>query len=237
MNLLSNHKLTELHILKEEFLLMFPAYVYSAEVTTTGELVLGVYRKKIISLLEVLRDHMDFQFDILSDMTAIDYPQETKRFVVVYNLLSSRFATRIRLLVQTTETSPVASATHLFPAADWFEREIWDMFGIYFSNHPDLRRILTDYGFEGHPLRKDFPLSGFVEVRYDEEEKRVITEPLELTQEFRSFDFLSPWQPWYDGQTKQVQVQIQVQEEAQAPDLLDKNQLTLLQERFLKLIS
>lgn len=203
MNQLTTNQ-RELTILKEEMLSMFPKYIYSAKITKTNELVLGIYRKKIKSLIKILKNHVDFQYDILSDMTGVDYPQENQRFLIVYNLLGAKFASRIRLIVQTNELSPIESITEIHPSANWFEREIWDMFGIYFTNHPDLRRILTDYGFEGHPLRKDFPLSGFVEVRYDEEEKRVITEPVELTQEFRSFDFLSPWEPWEKSQFNQI---------------------------------
>ena len=128
------------------------------------------------------------------DVTAVDYPDREERFEVVYNLLSLKQNQRIRVKLSTDESTPVVSATSVFKSANWFEREVWDLFGVFFSDHPDLRRILTDYGFEGHPLRKDFPLTGLVEVRYDEDQKRVVYEPVKLTQEFRTFDFVSPWE-------------------------------------------
>jgi len=159
-----------------------------------GELVVHVRREGILRALEFLRDDPECLFSLLVDICGVDYPDRAERFDVVYNLLSLRHNQRIRLKVATDEQSPVPSATSLFSAAGWFEREAWDLFGIYFSDHPDLRRILTDYGFEGHPLRKDFPLTGYVELRYDEEQKRVVYEPVKLKQEFRSFDFLSPWE-------------------------------------------
>ncbi len=128
------------------------------------------------------------------DVTAVDYPSQDLRFQVVYNLLSIQYNSRVRVKTRINEILPVSSATGIYSSAGWWEREVWDMFGIFFSNHPDLRRILSDYGFQGHPLRKDFPLSGYVEVRYDDSEKRVITEPVEIDQEFRYFDFGSPWE-------------------------------------------
>ncbi|HIE20639.1 MAG TPA: NADH-quinone oxidoreductase subunit C, partial [Rhodospirillales bacterium] len=124
----------------------------------------------------------------------VDYPDRSPRFEVVYNLLSLAHNNRVRVKIRTDEETPVPSATGVFSAANWWEREVWDLYGIYFSEHPDLRRILTDYGFEGHPLRKDFPLTGYVELRYDDEQKRVVYEPVKLTQEYRDFDFLSPWE-------------------------------------------
>ena len=130
----------------------------------------------------------------LIDITAVDYPDRENRFTVVYNLLSVDLNSRIRLKTEVDGLTSIESVTALYPCAAWWEREVWDMFGIFFTNHPDLRRILTDYGFQGHPLRKDFPVTGYTEVRYDETEKRVIYEPLELSQEFRSFDFASPWE-------------------------------------------
>jgi NADH dehydrogenase (ubiquinone) Fe-S protein 3 len=126
-------------------------------------------------------------------MCAVDYPERENRFEVVYNFLSTRYNNRIRVKTSVSEITPVDSITPLFKGANWFEREIWDLYGVYFTGHPDLRRILTDYGFEGHPLRKDFPLSGYVEVRYDEIQKRVVCEPIELSQEYRDFNFSSPW--------------------------------------------
>ena len=150
---------------------------------------------KIGTVMRVLRDHSHCQFKILIDITAVDYIQrgEEKRFEVIYMLLSTRFSTRVNVKVIVDGFEGVPSITNLFPAGNWFEREVWDMFGIFFHNHPDLRRLLTDYGFEGHPMRKDFPLSGFTEVRYDEKKKSVVSEPLELAQEFGSFSLESPW--------------------------------------------
>lgn len=141
-----------------------------------------------------LKDDPACQFKVLIDICGVDYPERSRRFDVVYNLLSLTHNQRIRVKVQADEASPIPSISEVYSAAGWFEREVWDMYGVMFSDHPDLRRILTDYGFEGHPLRKDFPLTGFVEVRYDEDEKRVVYEPVKLTQEFRRFDFLSPWE-------------------------------------------
>ena len=141
-----------------------------------------------------LKDDSACQFKVLIDICGVDYPERAHRFDIVYNLLSLTHNQRIRVKVQADESTPVPSINEVYSAAGWFEREVWDMYGVMFSDHPDLRRILTDYGFEGHPLRKDFPLTGFVEVRYDEDEKRVVYEPVKLTQEFRRFDFLSPWE-------------------------------------------
>ena len=159
-----------------------------------GELNVLVDAAKIVETLIYLRDDEACLFKSFIDITAVDYPSREKRFDVVYHLLSPRHNTRIRIKAAVAEDEAVPSAIPAFPASDWFEREIWDMFGIPFSGHPDLRRILTDYGFEGHPLRKDFPMTGFVEVRYDDAQKRVVNEPVRLTQEYRSFDFLSPWE-------------------------------------------
>ena len=161
---------------------------------TLGELTLDIGRDKIIEVLTFLRDDEGCRFEVLIDICGVDWPGREARFDVVYHLLSPRLNQRIRIKLITDETTPVASAVGVFPAANWFEREAYDMYGILFSGHPDLRRILTDYGFQGHPLRKDFPLTGYVEVRYDEEQKRVVYEPVELAQEFRSFDFESPWE-------------------------------------------
>lgn len=146
-----------------------------------------------------LRDHTQSQFKQVVDVCGVDYPRKPFRFEVVYNLLSHQHNARIRVKTYADETTPVPSVTPLFIGADWFERETWDMYGIFFAGHPDLRRILTDYGFEGHPLRKDFPLSGYVEVRYDDEVKRVVAEPVELTQEYRKFDLGSPWEQLEGG--------------------------------------
>ena len=159
-----------------------------------GELTLTVAAADILDVLSFLKTDPLCQFVSFIDICGADYPQREKRFDVVYHLLSPRQNKRIRVKVKTDEDSMVPSATGVFPGADWFEREAYDLYGILFSGHPDLRRLLTDYGFEGHPLRKDFPLTGFVEVRYDDEAKRVVYEPVELKQEFRSFDFMSPWE-------------------------------------------
>lgn len=159
-----------------------------------GELTLKVSREHITEVLKFLKSDVRCLFDCFIDIAGADYPERPKRFEVIYHLLSPRQNLRIRVKISTDETSPVPSAVDIFPAANWFEREAFDLYGILFSDHPDLRRILTDYGFQGHPLRKDFPLTGFVEVRYDNEQKRVIYEPVKLTQEFRSFDAMSPWE-------------------------------------------
>ena len=159
-----------------------------------GELTLSVAPNDIIEVLTFLKTDVQCQFVSFIDICGADYPAREKRFDVVYHLLSPRQNLRIRVKVQADEETLVPSATAVYPGADWFEREAYDLYGILFSGHPDLRRILTDYGFEGHPLRKDFPLTGYVEVRYDEEQKRVVYEPVTLTQEFRRFDFLSPWE-------------------------------------------
>lgn len=158
------------------------------------ELILHVSPKNLLNVLYFLKNHISCQFKQLMDITGIDYPERTHRFEVVYQLLSIHYNARIRIKTFVNEVSSVPSITPLFKCANWMEREVWDMYGIFFSDHPDLRRILTDYGFEGHPLRKDFPLSGYVEVRYDAELKRVVSEPLELTQEFRNFNYRSPWE-------------------------------------------
>ncbi len=159
-----------------------------------GELICRVERDAVIRVLGFLRDDPRCRFTLLCDLCGVDHPDRELRFDVVYNLLSMSLNQRIRLKLETDEEQPVPSATGLYSCAGWWEREAWDLFGIYFSDNPDLRRILTDYGFEGHPLRKDFPLTGYVELRYDEDQKRVVYEPVRLTQEFRSFDFLSPWE-------------------------------------------
>ena len=159
-----------------------------------GELTIAIPREEIVRVLKLLRDDLRCRFECLIDICGVDWPAREKRFDVVYHLLSPRQNQRLRLKVETDEATPVPSAIDVFPAANWFEREAYDMYGILFSGHPDLRRMLTDYGFRGHPLRKDFPLTGYVEVRYDDEQKKVVYEPVKLTQEFRSFDFESPWE-------------------------------------------
>jgi NADH-quinone oxidoreductase subunit C len=185
----------------EEKLKELGAYLASAHEQTVqgwqvalGELTINVAREQVASFLRYLRDEPRCQFTCLIDICGADYPGRPYRFDVVYHLLSLHLNHRIRVKTQTDEMSPVPSAVSVFPSANWYEREAFDLYGILFSGHPDLRRILTDYGFQGHPLRKDFPLTGFTEVRYSEEQKRVVYEPVRLQQEFRNFDFLSPWE-------------------------------------------
>jgi NADH-quinone oxidoreductase subunit C len=166
------------------------------------ELVVEVERDSIVRVLTFLRDDVNCKFAQLMDVCGVDYPERPERFEVVYNLLSLVHNRRIRIKLATDEATPVPTVSSVFSSANWWEREAWDLFGIYFRDHPDLRRILTDYGFDGHPLRKDFPLTGYVEVRYDEEQKRVVYEPVKLSQEFRNFDFLSPWEGLLPGDEK-----------------------------------
>jgi NADH-quinone oxidoreductase subunit C len=165
-----------------------------------GELQIEVQASDLTRVMKFLRDDTNCLFKSLMDVCGVDFPEQKKRFEVNYNLLSYKYNQRIRVKVRTDEDSPVPSVSSVFPTASWFERECWDMYGVFFSDHIDLRRMLTDYGFEGHPLRKDFPLTGYVEVRYDDEQRRVVYEPVKLTQSFRSFDFLSPW----EGMTRQL---------------------------------
>ncbi|KIY51347.1 NADH-ubiquinone oxidoreductase 30.4 kDa subunit [Fistulina hepatica ATCC 64428] len=165
------------------------------------ELTLYCAPSGALPVLEFLRDHSQCQFKSVMDISGVDFPEREKRFEVVYHLLSVKHHGRLRVKTYAGEADPVPSACSLFEGANWYEREAWDMYGIFFENHPDLRRILTDYGFEGHPLRKDFPLTGYTEVRYDEERKRVVYEPLQLTQAFRNFESLSPWEQIGSGTT------------------------------------
>jgi len=159
-----------------------------------GELTITTTARDLAKVMSFLRDDERCQFVSFIDATAVDWPGRERRFDVVYHLLSPRKNCRIRVKVEVAEGTPVPSIIDIFPGANWFERETYDLYGVPFTGHPDMRRLLTDYGFEGHPLRKDFPLTGFVEVRYDDEEKRVVYEPVRLAQEFRNFDFLSPWE-------------------------------------------
>ena len=159
-----------------------------------GELVLHVALADLVSVLKAVRDDTELAVTQLSDLTAVDFPERPERFDVVYQMLSVNNNMRLRIITRADEGDIVPSVIGLFRSADWAEREVWDMFGIYFSGHPDMRRLLTDYGFEGHPLRKDFPLTGYVEVRYSDTERRVVYEPVHLNQEYRDFDFLSPWE-------------------------------------------
>src|SRR5262245_40540181 len=165
------------------------------------ELTITVEGANVISVLTFLRDDPGCEFKVLIDICGVDYPNRPRRFDVVYHLLSVSKNARIRVKVEAEETRPIPSAVSVFPAANWFEREAFDLYGVLFEGHPDLRRSLTEYGFSGHPMRKDFPLTGYVEVRYDDEQKRVVYEPVKLVQEFRDFDFLSPWEgaPYIPG--------------------------------------
>jgi NADH-quinone oxidoreductase subunit C len=158
------------------------------------ELTLEVERDRLLAVIETLKDDPRCRFGCLIDVCGVDFPERELRFEVVYHLLSPWLNQRIRIKCETDEASPIPSIVGIFPGADWFEREAYDLYGILFSNHPDLRRLLTDYGFQGHPLRKDFPLTGFVELRYNDELKRVVYEPVQLMQEYRDFDFVSPWE-------------------------------------------
>jgi NADH-quinone oxidoreductase subunit C len=177
----------------EKALAALPGAVLSAR-ESFDELTLIAEAARIVDVLTFLRDDAACQFICFTDLSGVDYPEREKRFEIVYQLLSPKLNQRIRVKIDTDEATPVPSTVSVFPAADWYEREVYDFFGVLFEGHPDLRRILTDYGFDGHPLRKDFPMTGFVEVRYDDEEKRVRYAPVQLSQEFRRFDFLSPWE-------------------------------------------
>jgi NADH-quinone oxidoreductase subunit C len=175
-----------------------PGAVISYTVTpfahTLGELTVMAKAEDIVAVMKHLRDDPGCAFQAFVDITAVDWPQRENRFDIVYHLLSPTQNARIRVKIEAGETASVASIIDVFPGANWFEREVYDLYGVVFTGHPDMRRILTDYGFEGHPLRKDFPLTGFVEVRWDDEQKRVVYSPVQLAQEFRNFDFLSPWE-------------------------------------------
>ncbi|HEV2560519.1 MAG TPA: NADH-quinone oxidoreductase subunit C [Rhizomicrobium sp.] len=183
----------ELAELGQKITAALPGAVKAATVAF-GELTVDVEPGEITRVLKTLRDDPSFEFKILIDICGVDWPARAMRFDVVYHLLSLTKNARVRLKLQTDEDTPVPSVVAIYPAANWFERETFDMYGIAFSDHPDLRRLLTDYGFSGHPLRKDFPLTGYVEVRYDDQLKRVVYQPVQLVQEFREFDFMSPWE-------------------------------------------
>lgn len=189
------------------------AGVVSGAEVRLGELMLETTPDNVIALLTYLRDDPKCLFKQLIDVCGVDWPEREKRFDVVYNLLSVKNNQRIRVKLMTDETTPVPSASQVYSSAGWFERETYDLYGVWFSDHPDLRRILTDYGFEGHPLRKDFPLTGFVELRWDDVQKRVVYEPVKLAQEFRRFDFLSPW----EGAPRVLPGDEKAQEAAAAP--------------------
>jgi NADH dehydrogenase (ubiquinone) Fe-S protein 3 len=193
-NATSSSSNASLHEYGKYLLAMLPKYIQQYSVYK-DELTVYVAPNAIIQVMTFLRDHTGCQFKQVMDIAGVDYPTRSNRFEVVYNMLSIRYNARIRVKTYTDEVTPVPSITEVFSGANWYEREVYDLFGIFFQGHPDLRRILTDYGFEGHPMRKDFPLTGYVEVRYDEERKRVVAEPLEMTQAFRNFEgAASPWE-------------------------------------------
>jgi NADH dehydrogenase (ubiquinone) Fe-S protein 3 len=171
-----------------------PKFVQKVHLTASDELEVLIAPQGVIPVLQFLKDHHNAQFVNIVDLCGMDVPSRKYRFEVAYNLLSLRFNARIRVKTYTDELTPLDSSVEIFRGANWYEREVYDLYGVYFANHPDLRRILTDYGFEGHPFRKDFPLYGYVEVRYDDEQKRCVVEPIELAQEFRKFDLTSPWE-------------------------------------------
>jgi NADH-quinone oxidoreductase subunit C len=182
-----------------EFIEQLSSYILEHYVLK-GEMIIAIKPSAIIPVLTFLRDNENTRFTQLMDVTAVDFPERPERFELVYQLLSLKYNQRLRIKLRTNESAPVPSVVPVFSTAGWFEREVWDMYGIMFAGHPDHRRILTDYGFDGHPLRKDFPLTGYVEVRYDPELKRVVYEPVQLTQDFRNFDNLSPWEGLTDIQ-------------------------------------
>ncbi len=184
----------EIHEFTEYLLKHLPEGTTAAYSTLSRAMIVHTPVEHITQVLLFLRDDPRCQFKAFTDICGVDYPEREARFEITYNLLSLKFNERIMVKVAADEETLVPSACSIYSAANWFEREVWDMYGILFDGHPDLRRILTDYGFDGHPLRKDFPLTGYVEVRYDMEQKRVVYEPVSLPQEFRKFDFLSPWE-------------------------------------------
>ncbi|KAG5899564.1 hypothetical protein JTB14_022895 [Gonioctena quinquepunctata] len=180
-----------------------PKFVQKVQITPSNELEILLVPDGLLCAMQFLKDHHNSQFSTLIDLTAIDVPSRVCRFEIVYNLLSYRYNARIRVKTYTDELTPIDSITAIYKSANWMEREVWDMYGVFFGNHPDLRRIMTDYGFEGHPFRKDFPLSGFVELRYDDEKKKVVCEPVEFAQEFRQFDLSAPWEQFSSFKKKQ----------------------------------
>lgn len=203
-------KLTEdqvqaLQDLGEHIAAILPEVVTKTELVKQ-ELIVWTRPASITKVLTTLRDDSNCMFSQLVELTAVDYPEREERFEVVYCLLSMKHNQRVRVKMTTDEQTPIPTVTTVFSTAGWFERELWDMYGVFVADHPDLRRLLTDYGFQGHPLRKDFPLTGYTEVRYDEDQKRVVYEPVKLVQDFRQFDFLSPWEGmtdrWLPGDEK-----------------------------------
>jgi len=195
-----------------------PKYVQEVRIVTGDELEILVAPAGILPVLAFLEGHMNCQYESLADICGVDVPSREYRFEVVYNLLSLRFNSRVRVKTYTDELTPVDSVVPVYAGANWYEREVWDMYGVFFANHPDLRRILTDYGFEGHPLRKDFPLTGYVECRYDEEARRVVIEPLELAQEMRMFDLSAPWEQFPQFKTLTSNVPPETLKEEASPE-------------------
>jgi len=198
-----------------------PKFVQKVQLTAGDELELLISAEGVLCVLDFLKSHHNAQFTSLIDIAGVDVPTRKYRFEIVYNLLSLRYNSRIRVKTYTDELTPIDSCDSIFKAANWYEREIFDMFGVYFSGHPDLRRILTDYGFEGHPLRKDFPLSGYLEMRYDDELRRVVYEPVELSQEFRKFDLAAPWEQ-FPNFREAMPAQEEVPLPEPAPPAIDK---------------
>jgi len=180
-------------IFSESLVGMLPKFISHIEIIN-GEIMVYVRSEHVAATMFFLKHHTLCQYRILSDLCGVDYLMRKNRFEVVYNLLSIGYNNRLRVKVSTSEFATVPSITNVYSSAAWYERETWDMFGIFFSDHPDLRRLLSDYGFRGYPLRKDFPLTGYYEIRYDDEKKRIVSEPVEIAQEFREFDFSSPWE-------------------------------------------
>ena len=194
MTFYNNNNLVNLNLIKILLKLLKKYLTQITYLVNTSEILLSINKDYLINVLFILKNHSLFQYNQLIDLTAVDSPNDLVRFRVSYNLLSLTFQNRLRVDCKVSELDIISSSINIFSAANWLEREVWDMYGIFFSNHPDLRRILTDYGFEGFPLRKDFPLSGFLELRYDGEQKCVVYESLELSQDFRFFNFLTPWE-------------------------------------------
>jgi len=195
-----------------------PKYVQKVQLTAGDELEVLIDPTGIVPVISFLKNHHNGQFTNLADIAGMDVPTRKYRFEIIYNLLSLRYNSRIRVKTYTDELTPIDSLCSVFEAANWYEREIWDMYGVFFTNHPDLRRILTDYGFQGHPLRKDFPLTGYYEVRYDDELQRIVQEPVELAQEYRKFDLAAPWEQFPNfRETNPAQEEVPLVEPPQAP--------------------
>lgn len=198
---------------------VLPKYVQKVQIQSHNELELLIHPEGVLPVISFLKEHTNGQFTSIADICGVDVPSRPYRFEVVYNLLSVRYNQRIRVKTYTDEQTPIDSVTSVFPGADWYEREVWDMYGVFFANHPDLRRILTDYGFEGHPFRKDFPLSGYTEVRYDDEVKRVVIEPVEMSQEFRKFELEAPWESFPAQARRNMPEEISLLADEKTPEI------------------